>query len=123
MRIWLEETAVLTFQRRRVHGGKIVDVRIVPVLLVFGASLVWANSAAPCTVLRGAIPTAIELIQRADVIVVAVPREVIPKSLPPGEFGPFPSRDPNSVDRLRFEVTETLKGKVVAPLLIQGHFA
>jgi hypothetical protein len=73
-------------------------------VLAFGASLVCVSPAASCSIVASTKPTAIGLIQRADVIVVAVARE------------PYPA----ARDHIRFEVTETLKGKAVAPLIIEG---
>lgn len=81
---------------------------MLPVLLVFGISLMCASSASPCSivVVKGAPAglTAIDLIQRAGTIVVAVARGLYPAAR----------------DHIRFEVTETIKGKAVAPLLIEG---
>ena len=82
-------------------------MRFLPVLFVFGASLVCASSAAPCSFAPGspAKPTAIELIQRADVIVVAVAQEL----------------NLAARDHIRFEVAETLKGQTVGPLFVEGE--
>jgi hypothetical protein len=75
--------------------------------LGFAASLVCVSPAAPCTIVRSAQPTAIDLIQRADVIVVAVARDLHPAS--PG--------------LIQFEVRETLKGNAGMPFLwIRGRF-
>jgi|SRR5688572_18263291 len=96
------------------------------VALAFGGSLVCVGPAAACQIVtfKGspAKPTAIELIGRADVIVVAVARESVPASLPQPEIPLFNDPEPRRTDRILFEVTETLKGKAAAPLLFKGYF-
>ena len=77
-----------------------------PALLALFISFVCVSSAAPCTIVKSSQPTAIDLIQRADVIVVAVARELHPRS--PG--------------LIQFEVKETVKGDAVTPFLwIRGR--
>ena len=108
--------------------------------LACGAWLTGASSAAPCSV-SGTLPTATELVDKADVIVVAVARELVPMpkppipkgatsslpALPPSPFQPVPSPppppypDPSRSDRIRFEVKETLKGEPVTDLLFVGR--
>jgi hypothetical protein len=84
------------------------------------------------------------LVERADVIVIAVAREFVSKPvapvpnrnpgsslppLPPSPFQltppppsePFPNGNPHRSDRIRFEITDVLKGEGLRTLLIEGR--
>lgn len=84
--------------------------------LALGLIVLSASTAFPCSIV-GSLPTPGALIASADVIVVAVARERIsgPVTNPPtlDEVG----------SEILFDITETLKGDVVAPTLtITGAF-